>query len=221
VTFFNDARQCLVGIRLHSLILSGLNSCNNNDISSGMLAGTQRGLSGAVRLDCYSGSGGCQDFHAQGGLRFIRTVESINPRKVGELVHSRFPVVSSTPPISSDVTQCRPDELGGSPIGREMSSGLDDLAQLQVDVLDSVRSVYSRDGDSSHRPVLARLAPSCFDRHRTAAELLEQLGRNRRQVYRFGFRFARYIVSFGASYALNTKFLTGTLKLQPERTICR
>ncbi|WP_205823646.1 hypothetical protein, partial [Burkholderia sp. Ac-20349] len=41
------------------------------------------------------------------------------------------------------------------------------------------------------------------------AELLKQLGGNRRQVYRFGFRFARHIVSFGASYALNTKLLTG------------
>lgn len=30
-----------------------------------------------------------------------------------------------------------------------------------------------------------------FSRHRTAAELFKQLGGNRRQVYRFGFRFAR------------------------------
>ncbi|KAJ3472525.1 hypothetical protein NLI96_g13326 [Meripilus lineatus] len=48
-----------------------------------------------------------------------------------------------------------------------------------------------------------------FSCHRTAAELFKQLGGNRWQVYRFGFRFARHIVSFGTSYALNTKLLTG------------
>ncbi|MDN7881339.1 hypothetical protein, partial [Burkholderia aenigmatica] len=41
------------------------------------------------------------------------------------------------------------------------------------------------------------------------AELLKQLGGNGRQVYRLGFRFARHTSSFGASYALNTKLLTG------------
>ncbi|WP_219847349.1 hypothetical protein, partial [Burkholderia multivorans] len=41
------------------------------------------------------------------------------------------------------------------------------------------------------------------------AELLEQLGRNRRQSRRLGFRFARHKLSLGACYALNTKFLTG------------
>ncbi|MDN7881325.1 hypothetical protein, partial [Burkholderia aenigmatica] len=40
-------------------------------------------------------------------------------------------------------------------------------------------------------------------------ELLKQLGGNGRQVYRLGFRFARHTSSFGASYALNTKLLTG------------
>jgi hypothetical protein len=48
-----------------------------------------------------------------------------------------------------------------------------------------------------------------FGRHRTVAELLEQLGRNRRQCRRLGFRFARHTLSLGACYALNTKFLTG------------
>ncbi|MBR7941402.1 hypothetical protein KDW60_32295, partial [Burkholderia cenocepacia] len=41
------------------------------------------------------------------------------------------------------------------------------------------------------------------------AELLKQLGRNRRQSRRLGFRFARHKFSLGACYALNTKFLTG------------
>ncbi|WP_310725436.1 hypothetical protein, partial [Burkholderia multivorans] len=41
------------------------------------------------------------------------------------------------------------------------------------------------------------------------AELLKQLGRNRRQSRRLGFRFARHKLSLGACYALNTKFLTG------------
>src|SRR6185312_1841777 len=45
-------------------------------------------------------------------------------------------------------------------------------------------------------------------RHRAVAELLKQLGGNRRQVYRWGLGFARHIFSWGASYALNTKFLT-------------
>ncbi|WP_217283432.1 hypothetical protein, partial [Paraburkholderia sp. NMBU_R16] len=40
------------------------------------------------------------------------------------------------------------------------------------------------------------------------AELLKQLGGNRRQVYRWGLGFARHIFSWGASYALNTKLLT-------------
>ncbi|MBU9164711.1 hypothetical protein, partial [Burkholderia multivorans] len=43
------------------------------------------------------------------------------------------------------------------------------------------------------------------------AELLKQLGRNRRQSRRLGFRFARHKLSLGACYALNTKFLTGPL----------
>ncbi|MBR8019633.1 hypothetical protein SB379_16480, partial [Burkholderia multivorans] len=43
------------------------------------------------------------------------------------------------------------------------------------------------------------------------AELLKQLGRNRRQCHRLGFRFARHTLSLGACYALNTKFLTGPI----------
>ncbi|MBR8029493.1 hypothetical protein KDX27_37300, partial [Burkholderia cenocepacia] len=43
------------------------------------------------------------------------------------------------------------------------------------------------------------------------AELLKQLGRNRRQSRRLGFRFARHKFSLGACYALNTKFLTGPI----------
>ncbi|MDR9176237.1 hypothetical protein FEP16_03358 [Burkholderia multivorans] len=50
-----------------------------------------------------------------------------------------------------------------------------------------------------------------FGRHRTVAELLKQLGRNRRQSRRLGFRFARHKLSLGACYALNTKFLTGPI----------
>lgn len=56
----------------------------------------------------------------------------------GELVHSHLSVMGSTPPIGGDVAQCQPDELGGSPISREVSSSLDDLAQLRVDVLNGV-----------------------------------------------------------------------------------
>ncbi|MCA8417548.1 hypothetical protein QZM41_32110, partial [Burkholderia orbicola] len=48
------------------------------------------------------------------------------------------------------------------------------------------------------------------------AELLKQLGRNRRQSRRLGFRFARHKFSLGACYALNTKFLTG-----PHREVMR
>ncbi|MBR7941417.1 hypothetical protein KDW67_34815, partial [Burkholderia cenocepacia] len=44
------------------------------------------------------------------------------------------------------------------------------------------------------------------------AELLKQLGRNRRQSRRLGFRFARHKFSLGACYALNTKFLTGPVR---------
>lgn len=47
----------------------------------------------------------------------------------GELVHRRLPVMSSTAPIGSDVAQCQPDELRSCLICREVSSGLDDLAQ--------------------------------------------------------------------------------------------
>ncbi|HTH76507.1 MAG TPA: hypothetical protein VL635_19100, partial [Trinickia sp.] len=50
-------------------------------------------------------------------------------------------------------------------------------------------------------------------RHRAVAELLKQLGGNRRQVYRWGLGFARHIFSWGASYALNTKFLTDPSRL--------
>jgi hypothetical protein len=49
-------------------------------------------------------------------------------------------------------------------------------------------------------------------RHRAVAELLKQLGGNRRQLYRWGLGFARHIFSWGASYALNTKLLTDPLK---------
>ncbi|HVW51699.1 MAG TPA: hypothetical protein VHC91_15090, partial [Trinickia sp.] len=52
-------------------------------------------------------------------------------------------------------------------------------------------------------------------RHRAVAELLKQLGGNRRQLYRWGLGFARHIFSWGASYALNTKLLTDPR--QPQR----
>jgi hypothetical protein len=54
--------------------------------------------------------------------------------------------VSSTGPICSDVVQYQPSELGRGLIGREVFSGLDDLVQLHVDVLDFVRRTY----DSTH-----------------------------------------------------------------------
>ncbi|MGN6260378.1 MAG: hypothetical protein ACTHNO_06545, partial [Ralstonia sp.] len=46
-------------------------------------------------------------------------------------------------------------------------------------------------------------------RHRAVAELLQQLGWNRRQIGRLGLRFARHRLSWRAGYALNTKLLTG------------
>ncbi|WP_219963674.1 hypothetical protein, partial [Burkholderia cenocepacia] len=52
------------------------------------------------------------------------------------------------------------------------------------------------------------------------AELLKQLGRNRRQSRRLGFRFARHKFSLGACYALNTKFLTGPVALDRMKTAC-
>ncbi|MDN7679600.1 hypothetical protein, partial [Burkholderia cenocepacia] len=53
------------------------------------------------------------------------------------------------------------------------------------------------------------------------AELLKQLGRNRRQSRRLGFRFARHKFSLGACYALNTKFLTGPAVATPLDTSFR
>ncbi|WP_208457392.1 hypothetical protein, partial [Burkholderia gladioli] len=41
------------------------------------------------------------------------------------------------------------------------------------------------------------------------AELLQQLGGNRRQLGRHGFRFARHMFSLGQKYASNTKLRTG------------
>ncbi|WP_208452918.1 hypothetical protein, partial [Burkholderia gladioli] len=40
-------------------------------------------------------------------------------------------------------------------------------------------------------------------------ELLQQLGGNRRQLGRHGFRFARHMFSLGQKYASNTKLRTG------------
>ncbi|WP_208452887.1 hypothetical protein, partial [Burkholderia gladioli] len=47
------------------------------------------------------------------------------------------------------------------------------------------------------------------------AELLQQLGGNRRQLGRHGFRFARHMFSLGQKYASNTKLRTGPNRL-PE-----
>ncbi|VVD60737.1 hypothetical protein PCE31107_00089 [Pandoraea cepalis] len=60
-----------------------------------------------------------------------------------ELVHGRFPVFGCTPPISGDIAQCKPNEFRRCIIRREVTSRLDDLAQLRVDILNGVRSVYN------------------------------------------------------------------------------
>ncbi|MDN7604756.1 hypothetical protein QZM68_33860, partial [Burkholderia gladioli] len=48
------------------------------------------------------------------------------------------------------------------------------------------------------------------------AELLQQLGGNRRQLGRHGFRFARHMFSLGQKYASNTKLRTGPAKIRQE-----
>lgn len=59
--------------------------------------------------------------------------------------------MSRTPPIGSDVTQCKPDELRRSLVGREVAPCFDDLAQLRVDVLDGVRNRHDIGGASRSR----------------------------------------------------------------------
>ena len=47
----------------------------------------------------------------------------------GKLVHGVLPVLGRPSPISGDIAQGQPDQLGGGLVSREMAAGLDDLAQ--------------------------------------------------------------------------------------------
>lgn len=57
------------------------------------------------------------------------------------MVHGGLPVMSCTTPIRRDVAQGQPDEFRGCLVGREVTTGLDDLAQLRVDIFNRVRRV--------------------------------------------------------------------------------
>jgi len=43
-----------------------------------------------------------------------------------------------TAPLGGDIAQRQPDQLGRSIVGGKVTQGLDDLAQLHVDVLNGV-----------------------------------------------------------------------------------
>jgi transposase len=55
-----------------------------------------------------------------------------------KLVHRPLPVVRRPPPVSGDVSERQPDQLAGGLIAREVTAGLDDLAQSRVDAFDGV-----------------------------------------------------------------------------------
>lgn len=52
----------------------------------------------------------------------------------GKLDHSLLPIPGGSAPIDRDIAQGQPDQFGGGIITGEMLPGLDDLAQLRIDV---------------------------------------------------------------------------------------
>ena len=59
----------------------------------------------------------------------------------GKLVHGVLPVLGRPSPVSGDVAQGQPDQLGGGIVAREMPARLDDLAQPGVDALNGIGRV--------------------------------------------------------------------------------
>jgi hypothetical protein len=83
-----------------------------------------------------------------------------------ELVHGFLPISACTVPISRDVAQCQPDQLGGRIIRWEVPACLDDLAQPGVNALDGVGGVdhppdVRREGEERNHRVCCDVVCTC------------------------------------------------------------
>lgn len=58
-----------------------------------------------------------------------------------ELIHGLLSVMGGPAPFCRVIAQHQPDQFSGSIIAREMPPGLDNFAQLRVDVLDGVSGI--------------------------------------------------------------------------------
>lgn len=57
------------------------------------------------------------------------------------MIHGCLPVMGRAAPLGGDIAQRHPDQLGGGFVSGEVASGLDNLAQLRVEILDGVGRV--------------------------------------------------------------------------------
>ena len=79
-----------------------------------------------------------------------------------ELVHRLAPLLGRAAPVSRDVAQGQPDQLGGGIVAGEVAARLDDLAQLTVQT-----RTHNSGQARPHRTRLRREAPepSTTDQH--------------------------------------------------------
>ena len=87
-----------------------------------------------------AGHGG-RDYCGRSGLRLSEASHESIREGDGELGHRLRPVPGTATPVCGDVLQRHPDQLGCGLIAREVSSGLDDLAQPRIDALDRIGGV--------------------------------------------------------------------------------
>ena len=87
-----------------------------------------------------AGHGG-RDYCGRSGLRLSEASHESIREGDGELGHRLRPVPGTATPVCGDVLQRHPDQLGCGLIAREVSSGLDDLAQPRIDAPDRICGV--------------------------------------------------------------------------------